>query len=70
VYKKLNSTGTLIQRTTMGLLSRHMYYIGLDVHKKTISYCVKDVGGQIHRQGTLGATRNELDVWIKNLPRP
>jgi transposase len=47
-----------------------MYYIGLDVHKKTISYCVKDVGGQIHRQGTLGATRNELDVWIKNLPRP
>lgn len=20
-----------------------MYYIGLDVHKKTISYCVKDV---------------------------
>jgi hypothetical protein len=27
-----------------------MYYIGLDVHKKTISYCVKDAGGQIHRQ--------------------
>jgi hypothetical protein len=25
-----------------------MYYIGLDVHKKTISYCVKDGGGQIH----------------------
>jgi hypothetical protein len=25
-----------------------MYYIGLDVHKKTISYCVKDVGGRIH----------------------
>jgi hypothetical protein len=23
-----------------------MYYIGLDVHKKTISYCVKDAAGQ------------------------
>ena len=47
-----------------------MYYIGLDVHKKTISYCVKDAGGQIHRQGTIGATRNELDVWVKMLPQP
>ncbi len=24
-----------------------MYYIGLDVHKKTISYCVKDGSGQV-----------------------
>ena len=47
-----------------------MYYIGLDVHKKTISYCVKDASGQIHRQGTLGATRNELDWWVKTLPQP
>jgi hypothetical protein len=47
-----------------------MYYIGLDVHKKTISYCVKDASGQIHREGTIGATRNELDVWIKTLPQP
>jgi hypothetical protein len=37
-----------------------MYYIGLVVHKKTISYCVKDASGQIHREGTIGATRN---VW-------
>ena len=29
-----------------------MYYIGLDVHKKTISYCVKDGSGQIHAEGT------------------
>jgi hypothetical protein len=33
-----------------------MYYIGLDVHKKTISYCVKDVSGQVHREGQIGAT--------------
>ena len=24
-----------------------MYYIGLDVHKQKISYCVKDVGGTL-----------------------
>jgi len=27
-----------------------MYYIGLDVHKKTISYCVKDASGQVQRE--------------------
>jgi hypothetical protein len=27
-----------------------MYYVGLDIHKKTISYCVKDASGQIHRK--------------------
>src|SRR5215467_3635516 len=47
-----------------------MYYIGLDVHKKTISYCVKDGSGQIHRDGRIGATRQELDIWMKTLPQP
>jgi transposase len=47
-----------------------MYYIGLDVHKKTISYCVKDVSGQVYAQGTLAATRAELDHWMKTLPQP
>ncbi|MBV8808001.1 MAG: transposase, partial [Acidobacteriaceae bacterium] len=39
-------------------------------HKKTISYCVKDASGLIERQGTIGATRNELDGWMKYLPQP
>src|SRR5438309_5140200 len=47
-----------------------MYYIGLDVHKKTISYCVKDASGQVHQEGKVGATRRELDSWIKTLPEP
>jgi hypothetical protein len=47
-----------------------MYYIGLDVHKKTISYCIKDAGGQILGEGKIGATRSELDTWMKTLPRP
>jgi hypothetical protein len=34
-----------------------MYYIGLDVHQRTISYCVKDGGGTIHAEGTIPGTR-------------
>src|SRR6202521_4426452 len=47
-----------------------MYYIGLDVHKKTISYCVKDVSGRIHGEGKIPATRFDLDRWMKTLPQP
>src|SRR3954452_5179344 len=47
-----------------------MYYIGLDVHKKTISYCLKDVSGRIQQQGTIPATRTELSSWMKTLPKP
>jgi len=47
-----------------------MYYIGLDVHKKTISYCVKDAAGHVHREGKIGSTRRELDAWIQMLPQP
>jgi transposase len=47
-----------------------MYYIGLDVHKKTISYCVKDAAGCVHQEGKIGSTRRELDAWIRTLPQP
>src|SRR6202140_5415946 len=47
-----------------------MYYIGLDVHKRKISYCVKDSGGKIYAEGLLSATRLDLDHWMKTLPQP
>src|ERR1700756_785266 len=47
-----------------------MYYIGLDVHKKTISYCVKDAAGCVHQEGRIGSTRRDLDAWITTLPQP
>jgi len=47
-----------------------MYYIGLDVHKKTISYCVKDAAGRVHQEGKIGSTRRELDAWVRALPQP
>ena len=47
-----------------------MYYIGLDVHKRVISYCVKDGSGTIHGEGKIPATRVDLDRWMKTLPQP
>ena len=47
-----------------------MYYIGLEVHKKTISYGVKDASGQVHQEGKMGARRRELEGWMKTLPQP
>ena len=38
-----------------------MYCIGLDVHKRTISYCVKDSSGAINSEGSLPAPRSRAD---------
>jgi hypothetical protein len=45
-------------------------YIGLDVHKKTISYCIKTADGQIVQEGTLEAERTVLRHWAKGLRQP
>ena len=47
-----------------------MYYIGLDVHKRKISYCVEDSGGKLHSEGSIPAIRLDLDQWMKTLPHP
>jgi len=47
-----------------------MYYIELEVHKRTISYCVEDGSGTIHAKSTITATRFDLGRWVKTLPRP
>ena len=41
----------------LGGSSETMYYIGLDVHKKTISYCVKDAAGCVFSEGKINASR-------------
>ena len=47
-----------------------MYYIGLDVHKEPISFCVKDATGHVHREGKIESNRRELDAWVQTLPHP
>src|SRR5258706_16447956 len=43
-----------------------MNYIGLDVHKKTISYCVKDASGRIQQEGKIGSTRRIVSGLAEN----
>jgi len=47
-----------------------LYYIGLDIHKKTISYCVKKADGTIAQQGKIAADRKAIHQWMEGLPGP
>ena len=46
------------------------HYVGLDVHKKTIAYCVKEADGRIVEEAEMGATRGELAAWAGRRKRP
>ena len=39
------------------------HYIGFDVHKKTISFCVKTAAGEILEEGVMAAQRPALQKW-------
>ena len=45
-----------------------IYYIGLDIHKKTIAFCIKNIEGKIVDQGSIPATRTALTNWLTTLP--
>ena len=46
------------------------YYVGLDVHKKTISYCVKESDGTVVEEGRLRATRRAVLSWAQSMKVP
>jgi hypothetical protein len=46
-----------------------VHYMGLDVHNKTISYCVKDASGQFCKKAK-SEPRRELDAGWKILLNP
>jgi transposase len=70
VLQEAELSGQADSENNLGGSSETMYFIGLDVHKKTISYCVKDAVGRVHREGKVRATRCDLDSWIATLPQP
>ena len=45
-------------------------YVGLDVHKKTISYCVKRDNGEILDEGVVPAHRQALAACAEGLDGP
>lgn len=47
-----------------------MNFVGLDVHKKIIAFCVKEVDGTIIGSGVIPATRPALKEWVRELPQP
>jgi transposase len=47
-----------------------MNFIGLDIHKKTISYCVKDFSGKVLSEGKIPATLQALQEWVGTLGKP
>lgn len=48
----------------------NIHYTGLDVHKKSIAFCIKLSDGQIVHQGIVSTKKNELAKWAKALPAP
>jgi len=52
------------------MASSSVHYVGFDIHKKVISYCVKTAGGKIRDEGTIAATRCGLHAWASSRTRP
>jgi len=48
----------------------NIHYIGLDIHKKMIAFCIKTYGGDLIKRGTLPATRKALNKWLKSMTEP
>lgn len=46
------------------------YFIGLDIHKKMIAYCIKALDGRLIEQGIIDADRKSLVEWVNGLPGP
>jgi transposase len=45
-------------------------YIGFDVHKKSISFCVKAADGRVLEEGKLAAKRQVLTAWAEKRSAP
>jgi transposase len=47
-----------------------IHFIGFDVHKKSVSYCVKTADGAIVEEGKLRTTYRALEQWARKRPQP
>ncbi|MBN1140864.1 MAG: transposase, partial [Deltaproteobacteria bacterium] len=47
---------------------KSILYIGLDVHKKTIAFCIKTFSGKIVAEGVVKAERKALRQWLVTVP--
>lgn len=49
---------------------KKLYYIGLDIHKRIIAYCIKELDGKVVDEGKISADRESLNEWVRSLPGP
>ncbi len=47
-----------------------VYYVGLDIHKKVIAYCVKSADGKIVKEGKIHSTRQALAEFASSIDKP
>ncbi len=45
-------------------------FVGLDVHKKSISWCAKRSDGKVFGEGSVKANRQSLAQWVRNFNEP
>ena len=46
----------------------HSHFVGLDVHKQVIAFCIKTADGTIVKEGSVPSRRSDLDEWVKTVP--
>ena len=46
------------------------HYIGFDVHKKSVNFCIKTADGEIVEEGTILAQRDALRQWARERKHP
>jgi transposase len=46
------------------------HYVGLDIHKRTVSYCEKTAAGTSVSRGTIASRAPDLIEWAQSRPRP
>lgn len=47
-----------------------VYYVGLDIHKKVIAFCVKSADGEIVKEGKIHATRQAVAELASSIDKP
>jgi len=47
-----------------------VYYVGMDIHKEIIAYCVKNDRGETIMHGDIAANKKSLLLWEQELPHP
>mgnify|MGYP000597035288 CR=1 FL=1 len=45
-------------------------FVGLDVHKQIIAYCIKAADGAIINEGSIKTRRFDIDQWVRTIPGP